>query len=188
MRDDDSVVFTAAEILDLLTDLGNRLAERDEDVEAYVVGGAAIAIVLGFRRSTEDVDALFSNYRLVMEIGEEMSRERSIPSHWLNSIEPYIPTWARTEDTEAKTMSIGGLTVKFASPRWLLAMKIAAGRQKDAEDIVALIRHLELHSAEEIVNWTIEAHGEGSVLLQDSEESLTWQVEEMLYRAWGSSA
>lgn len=85
-------------------------------------------------------------------------------------------------------MTIGGLTVKFASPRWLLAMKIAAGRQKDAEDIVALIRHLELHSVEEIVNWTIEVHGEGSVLLQDSEESLTWQVEEMLYRAWGDGA
>ncbi|GAA1937593.1 DUF6036 family nucleotidyltransferase [Agromyces allii] len=189
MPDDEPRLFTADELLELLTELGERLADRDEKVDAYVVGGAAIAVLLDSRKSTEDVDALFSNLHLAIEVGQEIARERGISSHWLNSsIQSYIPTWAKTEDTEAKTLTFGGLTVRLASPRWLLAMKMAAGRRKDAEDIVALIRFLDIHSAEEMADWTIEVHGEGSVILQDSRESLVWQAEEMLRRAWRGGA
>jgi hypothetical protein len=42
----------------------------------------------------------------------------------------------------------------------------------------------QLFTAEEIVGWTIEVHGEGSVILQDPRESLILQAEEMLRRAW----
>lgn len=185
MPDDQAQLFTADEILELLAELGDRLAARDETVDAYVVGGAAIAVILNSRKSTADVDALFSNLRLAIEVGGEIAAERGISAHWLNSsIQSYIPSWAKTEDTEAKTLVFGGLTVRIASPRWLLAMKMAAGRLKDRQDIVDLIQFLDIHSAEEIVNWTIEVHGEGSVILQDSRESLIWQAEEMLRLAW----
>jgi hypothetical protein len=58
LPDERAQLFTAEEILELLTELGDRLAARDEAVDAYVVGGTAIAVILGSRRITEDVDAL----------------------------------------------------------------------------------------------------------------------------------
>ncbi|HEX6032765.1 MAG TPA: nucleotidyltransferase [Tepidiformaceae bacterium] len=189
MPDEQAQLFTAEEILELLTELGDRLAARDEAVDAYIVGGTAIAVTLGSRRITEDVDALFTNQRVAMEVGEEIASERGISSHWLNSrIQSYIPSGAPADDTEATTLTFGGLTVRLASPRWLLAMKMAAGRRKDTQDIVDLIRHLDMHSAEEIVDWTIEVHGEGSVILQDPRESLILQAEEMLRLAWPGEA
>ncbi|WP_344294968.1 DUF6036 family nucleotidyltransferase [Agromyces neolithicus] len=178
-------MFSADEIRELLSDLGDRVAARHEHVDAYIVGGAAIAIILGSRRSTEDIDGLFSNVSLVLEIADEMAHERGIPQHWLNSrIEPFMPTGVSTADTEAESITLGGLTVRLASPRWLLAMKMAAGRLKDREDIVDLIRLLDIHSADEIVDWTFKVHGAESVILTDSHESVYWQAEEMLRLAW----
>ena len=46
------------EIVDLLTDLGGRLAARGVVGEMYIVGGAAIALAFDERRSTRDIDAV----------------------------------------------------------------------------------------------------------------------------------
>ena len=51
--------FTAAEIVDLLSDLDNRLKARRISASVFVVGGAAIAVTSDdSRRRTEDVDAI----------------------------------------------------------------------------------------------------------------------------------
>lgn len=72
------------EILDLLTDLGGRLAARGIEGEMYVVGGAAIALAFDEPRSTRDIDAVFEPKTVIYEIAGKLAEERGLPDGWLN--------------------------------------------------------------------------------------------------------
>ena len=72
------------EIIDLLTDLGGRLAARGIEGEMYVVGGAAIALAFDERRSTRDIDAVFEPKTVIYEVAGQLAGERGLPDGWLN--------------------------------------------------------------------------------------------------------
>ena len=72
------------EIVELLTELGRRLAVRGIDGEMYVVGGAAIALAFDSRRSTQDIDAVFEPKTAIYEAATELADERGLPDGWLN--------------------------------------------------------------------------------------------------------
>jgi hypothetical protein len=52
-------LFTGEELAMLLDELGQRIERRGETVDAYIIGGTAMAIELASRRATEDVDGRF---------------------------------------------------------------------------------------------------------------------------------
>jgi len=180
----DNHLFTADELSGLLVELGNRLAKRGKKVDAYIVGGAAMAIGLGTRRGTEDIDGVFRPHEIVAEEAAAMAAEFGLPSGWLNShAAPFVANSA--EDIEAQHLVFNALSVRLASPRYLLAMKMAAGRMKDHADIVALIRHLGLRDPEQIADITFAVFGDDSMTLTDPRESVLLQAREMLRLAWG---
>ncbi|MCS5720015.1 hypothetical protein N1027_17935 [Herbiconiux sp. CPCC 205763] len=108
-----------------------------------------------------------------------MADERGLPAGWINQSAFSFMTF-ESDDTDARTIEFGGMHVRLASPRFLLAMKMAAGRLKDHDDIVTLIRHLRITAPEEIVNLTFDVFGEDGVTLTDSRESVLLQAEEMI--------
>jgi hypothetical protein len=57
---------------------------------------------------------------------------------------------------------------------------MAAGRLKDRDDIVALIRHLGITDPDEIVDLAFEVFGEDGVTLTESRESVRLQAAEMI--------
>jgi len=179
----DRRLFTADELRSLLEELGKRIELRGESVDAYIIGGTAMAIGLDSRRSTEDVDGLFKPFTVVELEATAMAREYGLPEHWINQ-SAFAYMVFEVEDTEARTVHIGGMHVRIASPRFLLAMKIAAGRLKDHDDIVALIRHLEITDPQEIADIAFSVFGEDGMTLTDSRESVLLQAREMIRLAY----
>ncbi len=133
-------------IIDLLTDLGGRLAARGIEGEMYVVGGAAIALAFDERRSTRDIDAVFEPKTVIYEVAGQLAGERGLPDGWLNDAVKGFLTGA---DPDAPlVLEVDGLRVSTASPRILLAMKVLSHRVgEDEEDVRLLARELGLDAA-----------------------------------------
>ncbi|MGD8166681.1 DUF6036 family nucleotidyltransferase [Herbiconiux sp. P16] len=175
----ESRLFSGDELRELLDELGDRIQRRGESVDAYIIGGTAMAIGLGSRRATEDIDGLFRPFEVVKEEASAMAGEHGLPDGWINQSAFSFISF-ESEDTDARVIEIGGMHVRLASPPFLLAMKMAAGRLKDHDDIVTLIRHLGITRPEEIADLTFEVFGEDGVTLTDSRESVLLQAEEMI--------
>jgi hypothetical protein len=129
--------MTRGEIVELLTELGRRLAQRGIDGEMYVVGGAAIALALDSRRSTADIDAIFEPKTEIYDAARGMADERQLPDGWLNDA---VKGFVAGPDPDAPlVLEAPGLRVSTASPRILLAMKVLSHRVGEDEDDVRLL-------------------------------------------------
>jgi hypothetical protein len=147
------------EIVRLLHELGRRLAARGLVGELYVVGGAAIALLLDARRSTRDIDAAFEPKREIYEVAGAMSEELDLPAGWLNDA---VKGFLAGGDPEAvPVLDAPGLRCSVASPRILLAMKVLAHRVGEDEDDVRLLASvLALSSAEEVLELAEDVYGD----------------------------
>ena len=94
------------------------------------------------RRSTRDIDAVFHPHGVVEEAWAAAG-EVGPSRWWLN--EQASSYAARGGDQNAPhVFDHLGLRVSAASPERLLAMKVLAGRRRDADDITYLVKHLGL--------------------------------------------
>ncbi|MFI7060219.1 DUF6036 family nucleotidyltransferase [Kribbella sp. NPDC050124] len=137
--------FTAAEIIDLLSELDKRLRTRGISASVFVVGGAAIAVTSGDNpRRTEDIDAITRD-EAVVEEARAMASQRKLPEDWLNTrASPWMPPLPEGALQRSDTP---GLHITYATDEFLLATKLIAQRRKDAGDIVALSRGLGMENA-----------------------------------------
>ncbi|NCT90360.1 nucleotidyl transferase [Cellulomonas sp. APG4] len=160
--------LTAAELHDLLTELGRRLHAKGVEATLYVVGGAAIALEMDTRRVTADVDAVFHPETTVREEAHVLAAERGLPRDWLNnSVAAFIPGG----DTAAVPLDIEGIAVATASPQHLLAMKMASYRPgKDQADLQLLFDRLAITEPEQAADIALGVYGPYSVVLPDREE------------------
>ncbi|MGL5829159.1 MAG: DUF6036 family nucleotidyltransferase [Angustibacter sp.] len=142
-------LLDAVQLRRIFTRLGERLSARGVIGDIYVFGGAAMALAYDSRRVTRDVDSLMVPHGVVLDEARKIAREFSLPDSWLNEqASSYVSS---VEDTEqAVVFDSRGLRVSVASPRHLLAMKVMAGRRRDAEDLATLIGVLGLHSSESV--------------------------------------
>jgi hypothetical protein len=142
-------ILDRAAITEALRRLGERLAYRGVVADLYVFDGAAIALAYDLRRSTRDVDALIQPHGAVLAEAEAVALELGLPRWWLNEqASSYVAPGA---DMQAPLVfDHPGLRVHAASAPHLLAMKVLAGRRRDADDIRSLADHLGLQTAQEI--------------------------------------
>lgn len=78
-----------------------------------------------------------------------------------------------TADVEAATVLVtDNLTLRVASPRFLLAMKMAAGRDRDIRDIAVLCSVLDIETAQEAVDIALGLYGEDSMQLSSRDDLL----------------
>ncbi len=166
------VEFSREDIEELLEELGRRLLARNVTGRIYVAGGAAIALEYPARRVTRDIDALFDPAQAVREEAAAMAKDRGLPPTWLSdSVRAFKPPG---DDGQARTYSIPGLEVSIASPRYLLAMKMAAGRPQDLHDLLLIFRELGITKAEEAADITQAVHGPDSILLPPRDELILY--------------
>ncbi len=125
--------------------LGGKLAERDIHGEIMVAGGAAMMLTIANRDVTQDVDAFIGgDAAAVRDAALEVAREFGLTASWLNDAvkgffyggTPPHSRWA----------VYGRLTVYVVDPQYLFAMKAAAARPRDIDDLVALVRYLGLRN------------------------------------------
>jgi hypothetical protein len=103
------------EIVELLTELGRRLAARGIDGEMYVVRGAAIALAFDNRRSTREIDAVFEPKAAIYEVARELADERGLPDGWLNDAGQGFPRRRRPGRT-ARARGGGGSVSRLRRP------------------------------------------------------------------------
>lgn len=175
--------LSATEIRELLRELLDRAAADGIEIDAYLVGGAAMALQLGREQLTPDVDGLFRPFDAVVRIGRMMADEHGLSPIWINeNARPFI-VFDINDPRHFVDLSIGAHTVRVASPRALLAMKMARYARKDYADIAALIETLGLTTADEIANLTIEVLGEDSPTIAEGRDDLLLRAAEALRRA-----
>ena len=137
-----------AEILQLLTELAQELADRASTATLFVVGGAAMSLAFDSRRATADVDAAFQPSPEVRSAAAVVGLRHGLPADWLNDgAKGFMPG---TDPGATVLFDSHSLRVELASAEYLLAMKVRAARvELDADDIHTLYGILGLTTVEE---------------------------------------
>jgi Nucleotidyltransferase of unknown function (DUF6036) len=163
------VALDAKTVRKLLAELGRRLRRRGAHVDIYIVGGAAVALLLDERRVTADVDAIFSNPELVQHEAAAVARKYGLPDNWLsNRAAMFLPGG---NDLGAVCLDVEGLTVSVASPEHVLAMKMASFRPgKDQDDLELLFKQLGIQTPERAADIALSVYGPDTVVLPDRQE------------------
>ncbi len=136
----------------LLKKLNDKLAENDRTGEIYVVGGAALILEYGAARRTSDVDCMVLREPDAVHAAaaEIMQEEAGLAPDWLNETAAAAHKIPDETDENARTsFTDSHLTVRSASPEWLVAMKLHAGREHDYQDVRQLLRDAGINSGED---------------------------------------
>lgn len=158
--------LSTSAVVDLLAELGRRLEVRGETAELYLAGGAAMLLRYGRLTVTRDVDVAAVSAVVARE-AHDIAVERGLAPDWLSS---GMGPWAPGPDAGDELRRLGGLVVRIAGPRPMLAMKLAAGRGRDVEDIRRLCRVLGITSAEDAVRVAVDVYGPESEALGDADD------------------
>jgi hypothetical protein len=163
------------DIINLLRELGDDLHGRGLRAELFLVGGAAIALAYNTRRATRDVDAVFEPKVEVYQAADRVGARHNLPRGWLNdSVKGLLPGG---DPNARECFSSDGISVSVPSPRYLLALKVAAARvDRDPDDIRTLARICHFTTAEEVLDATEAVMGTRAKLLQPK---VRYLIEEM---------
>jgi hypothetical protein len=151
-------VLTREAILHALTALAEELGRRQIMGELCLFGGTVMVLAFNARIATKDVDGLFQPAQLIRDAARQIGQEQQLPADWLNDgVKGYVST--RHETTSGNLPQFPYLRLTMPVPEYLLAMKCMAarlggtvGETSDFADIIFLIRHLRLGSAQEVLN------------------------------------
>ncbi len=110
---------------------------------------AAMALAYDSRRVTRDVDGLVVPQGIVTEQAQRVGQEFGLPRWWLHE-QASVYVAAGADQEGARVFDHPGLRVTAASPRHLLAMKVLAGRRRDVEDLITLIKVLGLQNSQQV--------------------------------------
>lgn len=145
--------FNADELLGYLSELDDILADLhlDEAVHLTIAGGAAMLTKLN-TRLTQDVDVVSEGMPGEIRIAVERVSERhpGLRRDWLNDGAKLkrvsLPA------TPERIYTGRNLVVDSVGARYILAMKLAAGRAIDEQDCVHLIRELGIEDENELMD------------------------------------
>jgi Nucleotidyltransferase of unknown function (DUF6036) len=144
-------------ILDAFQRMSDELGRRGTTGELCLFGGTVMVLSFAARPSTKDVDAIFQPVQTIRQIARIVAEERGFSENWLNDAAKGFVS-VRHETTAGNLPQFPNLRVTMPTPEYLLAMKCMASRigavetdADDVKDIIFLIRHLHLTSADKVM-------------------------------------
>jgi hypothetical protein len=151
-------VLTREAILRALGSLSAALGAQGVTGEICLFGGTVMVLAFTARPSTKDVDAIFQPTPIIRELARRIGEEQCLPANWLNDgVKGYISS--RHDTTAGNLPQFPHLRLTMPVPEYLLAMKCMAarlggttGEPTDIPDIVFLVRHLHLASAQAVLD------------------------------------
>ncbi|MCB5275972.1 hypothetical protein BJG92_03527 [Arthrobacter sp. SO5] len=169
--------LNATQIRALLQELGRRLQSRGVHGYVKLVGGAALILQGIGNRPTADIDASYADNAAVNAVVTEMAAAYDVAPDWLNS---YAAAFVPDHATWVELEHLDGLTVHAADIETLLAMKIAAERDKDTLDIARLLRKLNITNAQDAVDLAYNKYGDHSIALAAGRDNYLIVVDDAL--------
>lgn len=150
--------LTRETILKAFGSLSEELGGQGVTGELCLFGGTVMVLAFTARLSTKDVDALFQPAQSIRELARRIAAEQQLPADWLNDgVKGFVS--ARHETTAGNLPQFPHLRLTMPVPEYLLAMKCMAarlggttGEASDVADIIFLIRHLQLKSAQVVLD------------------------------------
>jgi hypothetical protein len=156
-------MLTKDEILEYFGQLNELLKETGNKGEIGMVGGAIMCLVFNARNATRDVDAVFEPVNVIRRAAKEIANRNHLPDEWLNDAAKgyLVPGFKR--DT---VIQFSNLLVWAPDARYMLAMKCISARwdTSDRDDVIFLIKHLNLRNPSEVFS-IIESYYPKSVVL-----------------------
>ena len=153
-------------ILKLLRELGDELAEEQSYATINVCGAAAIAIAYNNLKSSDDIDAVLTDFddrNKFTDCVKRVARRHNLPDNWLSE-DVKIFVNSMKELCFVDFGKFGALSVRIVSEEQLLAMKLFAAREnKDLDDAVLLAKSLNIRSKEGLNNILYKYFSERSV-------------------------
>jgi hypothetical protein len=149
-----SRLLAPAELRSLIEALADRLEAAEVRGSIYLLGGAAMALVHyepGLeRRGTRDIDALLRPEEEVVEVADELGRERGLLPGWVNSKAVMFLPHDFDLEGGIPVVEREGLCVTAAPADLMLALKLRACRPvRDMDDVAILLRLCDIRSVEE---------------------------------------
>jgi hypothetical protein len=174
-------VLTRERILALFRELNDELCTIAVRGDVFVVGGAAMAVAYDARPATRDVDGIWHPSAEVRAAAARVAeRHDDVDTDWLNDgVKGFLPG----EDRGVPAVVYEGacLTVRAASPEYLLATKLLASRvSRDEDDILLLYELCGLADVDEGLD-LVERYYPGRPV----EAKVRFFLEELLGRAPG---
>ena len=150
---------------ELLGELNAELRQDGVKATIYVFGGAAIALGYDAKRGTWDADVRIKrgSHHQVGKAAQRIGRRHGLNADWMN--EAGTAAIPRGEDPGVRTVEGGSnLKVEVASRRWMIAMKLEAGRDVDLNDVSRLAEGEERRNPELLADIHAEVYrGAGTV-------------------------
>jgi hypothetical protein len=141
------------QILKLFHELGDELAAEESWATINVCGGAAMAIAYNNLKSSDDIDAVLTDFddrNKFTECVKRVGERNNLPDNWLNEDVKVFVNSMR-DQCFRDFGAFGALSVRIVSEEQLLAMKLLAARkEKDLDDAVDLAKSLNIKSKEEL--------------------------------------
>ena len=165
---DDDADLNLELIEQLFRELDTELGKTGDSAEIYITGGARMMYGLSPERVTKDVDAVIRDGRDGLQsAATKLQREHQLRRGWLNdNVTGLLPA---SKDRQEEPIFQGRhLTVHGASPRRMLALKIASLRDKDHDDIRTLMAATgatTFENVERIVSDEYQDEGPGAAAL-----------------------
>jgi predicted nucleotidyltransferase len=132
-----------------LAHLGHRLKVLNQQTDIVIAGGAWMALILGSREVTKDIDAYLSPpTEPIRRAAQEVAQELSLPPDWLND---GIKGFFFETTPHALWREFEGLRVYAVTADYMLALKVYAARLVDCPDLQALARHLHVSALNDVL-------------------------------------
>jgi len=144
-------------ILDAFQKMSEELARQGTTGEICLFGGTVMVLAFSARPSTKDVDAIFQPVQTIRQVAKVVGEQKGLSETWLNDAAKGFVS-ARHETIAGNLPQFPNLRLTMPTPEYLLAMKCMASRigavdtdPDDVKDIIFLIRHLKLKSADDVM-------------------------------------
>ena len=140
------------QILKLLHELGDELANEESYATIHVCGGAAMAIAYNSLKTSDDIDAVLTDFdsrNIFTECVKRIAKRHKLQAGWLNEdVKIFVNSMREMSFNDFG--KFGALSVRITSEEQLLAMKLLAGRRKDLTDAAVLAKSLNINTKEDL--------------------------------------
>lgn len=140
------------EILKYLDIMNSELKNRNIAAYVNVFGGAVMCLVFNSRDNTKDIDAIFEPENILKEIAANIARDHNLNNDWFNNeIRLYRPETKNNQLYKAWS----NLKLYVPSAEYMFALKCYSarfGKSKDIEDLMYLIKHLNIDNFSQAIN------------------------------------